>query len=138
MALVGRVGLGFVVDRLDPRYTACLSFLVQVAAIVLLARAEQPAAVYAACAVYGLSVGNNITLAPLIVQREYPAADFPAIVALSTAVGQLLYAFGPGLLGVLRDAFGGYGVPLAVCLALNLVAAAIVLMRPQPPPGPGG
>jgi cyanate permease len=46
-------------------------------------------------------------------------------------VVQILYAFGPGVLGVLRDAFGGYGVPLAVCMALNLAASCLVLMRPR-------
>jgi MFS family permease len=131
MALVGRIVLGFVIDRLEPRRASALCFLVQVAAIAVLARAEAPLVVYGACAVYGFSVGNNITLSPLIVQREYAAAEFPAIVALSTAVVQILYAFGPGLLGILRDAFGGYGVPLGVCMALNLAAAALILMRPH-------
>ena len=131
MALVGRVVLGFVIDRLEPRRASALSFLVQVAAIAVLAKAGQPATIYAACAVYGFSVGNNITLSPLIIQREFAAGDFPAIVALSTAVVQILYAFGPGLLGLLRDASGGYGVPLAVCLGLNLAASAVVLMRPH-------
>jgi MFS family permease len=131
MALVGRLVLGFVIDRLEPRTASALSFLVQVAAIAILARAEGPAVIYGACAVYGFSVGNNITLSPLIIQREYAADQFPAIVALSTAVVQILYAFGPGLLGVLRDAFAGYGVPLAVCMALNLAAAVVVLMRPR-------
>ena len=74
-------------------------------------------------------MGNIITLSPLIVQREFTPDRFPAIVALSTAVMQTLYAFGPGLLGVLRDASGGYGVPLAVCMGLNLTAAAMILMR---------
>ena len=131
MALVGRVVLGFVIDRLEPRRASALSFLVQVAAIAVLAYAEQAMVIYAACAIYGFSVGNNITLSPLIIQREFAAADFPSIVALSTAVVQIVYAFGPGLLGVLRDGFGGYGVPLAVCLALNLAASAVVLMRPR-------
>ena len=131
MALVGRIVLGFVIDRLEPRRASALCFLVQVAAIAVLARAEAPLVVYGACAVYGFSVGNNITLSPLIVQREYAAAQFPAIVALSTAVVQILYAFGPGLLGILRDAFGGYGVPLGVCMALNLVASVVILLRPR-------
>jgi predicted MFS family arabinose efflux permease len=130
-SLVGRVVLGFVIDRLEPRRASALCFLVQVAAIAVLARAEVPVVVYGACAVYGFSVGNNLTLSPLIVQREYPAAEFPAIVALSTAVVQILYAFGPGVLGILRDAFGGYGVPLAVCMALNLAATALILLRPH-------
>jgi predicted MFS family arabinose efflux permease len=131
MALVGRIVLGFVIDRLEPRRASALCFLVQVAAIAVLARAEAPLVVYGACAVYGFSVGNNITLSPLIVQREYAAAEFPAIVALSTAVVQILYAFGPGLLGILRDASGGYGVPLGVCMALNLVASVVILLRPR-------
>jgi MFS family permease len=131
-ALVGRVVLGLVIDRLEPRRASALCFLVQVAAIAVLAYAGTPLVIYGACAVYGFSVGNNITLSPLIIQREYAAADFPAIVALSTAVVQILYAFGPGLLGVLRDAFGSYGVPLAVCIALNLAASVVILMRPRP------
>jgi predicted MFS family arabinose efflux permease len=131
-ALLGRVVLGFVIDRFEPRRAAAACFLVQVAAIAVLARAELPLVVYAACALYGFSVGNNITLSPLIIQREYPARHFPAIVALSTAAVQILYAFGPGLLGVLRDMFGGYGVPLAVCMGLNLAGTAVVLMRPRP------
>jgi predicted MFS family arabinose efflux permease len=130
-ALIGRVVLGFVIDRLQPRRAAAFCFLVQVAAIAVLGQAQSPAVVYCACAIYGFSVGNNITLSPLIVQREYPAGEFPAIVALSTAVVQIVYAFGPGLLGVLRDASGDYGVPLALCMALNVIASGVILMRPR-------
>src|SRR5262249_29693370 len=67
MALAGRVVLGFVIDRLEPRLASALCFLVQVAAIAVLARAETPAVIYGACALYGFSVGNNITLSPLII-----------------------------------------------------------------------
>jgi cyanate permease len=130
-ALAGRVVLGLVIDRLAPRRASAICFLVQVAAIAVLARASQPLVVYGACALYGFSVGNNITLSPLIIQREYPAEQFPAIVALSTAVVQILYAFGPGLLGLLRDATGNYGVPLLVCIGLNLAATAVVLLAPR-------
>lgn len=131
MALVGRIVLGFVIDRFEPRRASVACFMVQVAAIAVLAFAEAPLVVYGACAVYGFSVGNNITLSPLIVQREYGADQFPAIVALSSAVVQIVYAFGPGLLGILRDASGGYGVPLAICMALNVTASILVMMPPR-------
>src|SRR5262249_55491547 len=58
-ALLGRVVLGFVIDRFEPRRAAAVCFLVQVAAIAALARADLPLVVYAACALYGFSVGNN-------------------------------------------------------------------------------
>ena len=135
-ALVGRLLLGLVIDRLEPRRASAICFLVQVGAIAVLAWAQAPLLVYGACAVYGLSVGNNITLSPMIVQREYTPDQFPAIVALSTAVVQTLYAFGPGLLGILRDLSGGYGLPLFLCMALNIAAAALILGRPRRPVRP--
>jgi hypothetical protein len=57
---------------------------------------------------------------------------FVTAVGLSTAIGQFIYAFGPGLLGVLRDAFGDYGVPLFVCVGLDAVAAGMVLLSVRP------
>lgn len=132
-ALVGRVVLGLVIDRFEPRRASAVCFLVQAGAIAVLEFVETPVAVYGACAAYGLAVGNIITLSPMIVQREFTPDRFPAIVALSTAVMQTLYAFGPGLLGVLRDASGGYGVPLAVCMGLNLAASALILLRRRRP-----
>ena len=71
------------------------------------------------------TVGLTVSGSDIEVRLTHPASQFPAIVALSTAVVQILYAFGPGLLGILRDAFGGYGVPLSVCMALNVVASAL-------------
>jgi cyanate permease len=85
----------------------------------------------AACAVYGFSVGNVITFPSLIIQREFEAAAFGMLIGLSTGIGQFTYAFGPGLVGLVHDAAGGYGPALGVCIALNLAAAAIVLRRPH-------
>ena len=60
-----------------------------------------------------------------------PAAAFGMLMGLSTGISQFTYAFGPGLLGLVRDATGGYGAALTVCIALNLIAAAIVLRPPR-------
>ncbi len=43
MALAGRLALGFVIDWLDPRRASALCFLIQVAAIVALARGRAAA-----------------------------------------------------------------------------------------------
>jgi CP family cyanate transporter-like MFS transporter len=40
-------------------------------------------------------------------------------------VGYLLAASGPPLVGLLRDASGGWSLPLALCLALTLVVAVL-------------
>ena len=43
-------------------------------------------------------------------------------------VGYTLLAFGPTLLGIARDASGGYGAALLLCIALQLAGAAMVVL----------
>ena len=81
-----------------------------------------------ACAVFGLSAGNLISLPALIIQREFETASFGMLVGLSTAIGQFTYAFGPGLLGLVRDLTGSYTAALALCMGLEIVAAGTVLL----------
>ncbi len=83
-----------------------------------------------ACAVFGLSAGNVITLPSLVIQREFEAASFGMLVGLSWAITQFTYAFGPGVMGALRDITGGYGAPLTLCIALDIAAAVLILLRP--------
>ena len=88
--------------------------------------ATEPAALFFACALFGLSAGNLLTLPALIIQREFETAAFGMLIGLSWAISQFTYAFGPGLLGILRDLTGGYGAPLALCIVLQIAAAAVI------------
>jgi cyanate permease len=82
--------------------------------------------------VFGLSAGNLITLPSLVIQREFEAASFGMLVGLSWATSQFIYSFGPGVLGVIRDATGSYTGPLMLCAALDFAAAAVILLsRPR-------
>jgi cyanate permease len=127
-AVIGRLGLGFFVDRLHQRYAAAASFGSQTLALCAMAASDSAAVLLTACAVYGFSVGNIITIPALIIQREFNPASFGRMVGLSTAVGQFIYAFGPGVVGLVRDAAGGYAAALIFCGACNLAAAVIILL----------
>lgn len=131
-AVAGRLLLGLVVDRLDRRLVTAVLVASQALAMAALALWPQPGVMFVAAALYGLSVGNVITLPSLIIQREFDAASFGSVVALSTSVTQMFGAFGPALLGFGRDMAGAYAAPLAICAALNLCSACgIVLLRPS-------
>jgi len=133
MAVTGRVLFGFVVDRMDQRIAACVSALSQALALVILINTRNEAALFVASAIFGFSVGNMITLPSMIVQREFSPAAFGLIVSLVTAICQFSYAFGPGIIGLMRDAFGNYAVPFYGCAALDMIAAMIVLVRARKP-----
>jgi predicted MFS family arabinose efflux permease len=129
MAISGRLALGAFAERLDMRRFAAWSVGSQAAALLAMAATENTVALVAACIVFGLSAGNLLTLPALVIQREFEAASFGVLVALSWAISQFTYAFGPGLLGVIRDATGHYTAPLMICAALDIAAAALVLLR---------
>ena len=131
-AVVGRLLTGFVIDRVNRRLAASATLVVQVAGLGLLAWAPSVAVVFAGCALFGLGVGNLTTLPGLIVAVEWPHERFSVLVGLVVAINQFTFAFGPFLVGVLRDWAGTYGPALGVCAALQAVAAGMILL------GPGG
>ncbi len=129
MAVVGRVLFSTVIDRLNQRLASALSFVSQAIALAVIINFRIEGLLIAACAVFGFSVGNVITLPSLIVQREFDARAFGVLVALLTAITQVTYAFGPGVIGVLRDLSGSYTVPFYACIALELTAAVLIMIR---------
>lgn len=127
MAVIGRLCLGMVVDRLNPRLVTTVSLATQAATLLVITQTDNATALFAACSVFGFMIGNLITLPPLIIHREFNATDFTVVLALSTAVSGIVGAFGPGLVGLVRSSSGGYTVALTLCIALELVAAVVVL-----------
>lgn len=128
-SICGRLAMGAFVDRLDLRAFSAISWATQALALAAMTQVAGQWPLFFLCAIYGLSVGNLITLPALIIQREFSAAAFGMLVALSTAITQFIYALGPGLLGVVRDAAASYSPAIALCVALNLAAAGVILIR---------
>ena len=127
-ALAGRLALGIFVDRLPLRALASLVFIVQAAGLALLTLAANAPALFAGCIAFGFGIGNVVTLPGLLVQREYPAEEFAGILSLVAATNQITFAFGPGMLGALRDWTGGYGSALGLAVALDVTAAVLILL----------
>lgn len=130
-AVLGRSAVGWMLPPgADRRRVAVLNFGVQAAgSLALLAAAGSSAPLLLlACMLFGLGIGNLLSLPPIIAQAEWPAAQVGAVVALVTAVNQAFYAFAPGLFGLLRDLLGDWTVG-AAALGLQLAAAAL-LARP--------
>jgi predicted MFS family arabinose efflux permease len=132
MAVVGRVLFSTVIDRLNQRLASALSFVSQALALAVVINFRNETVLVAACAVFGFSVGNLITLPSLIVQREFDARSFGVLISLLTAITQVTYAFGPGVIGALRDLSGSYTLPFYGCIALELTAAILIMIRGKP------
>jgi MFS family permease len=127
MAIAGRLGLGVFVDKLNPRLVTAASLVSQAAALLTILQTNSVPLVLAASAVFGFSVGNLITLPPLIIYREFNAASFVLVMGLSNAISGTIGALGPALAGLLRSWSGDYRSALLLCIVFELVAAVLVV-----------
>jgi len=126
-AVAGRLLVGLFVDRCDRRVVALGNFLVQAAGTALLAANPSAQMLFLGCILFGLGVGNLVSLPGLIVQQEFPQQHFSRVVGLIVAINQFVFAFGPGLLGFLQQATGDYTSALVACFIVEVTAAMIVI-----------
>jgi len=124
-SLAGRLALAAVIDRIDHRAATAGSLLLQALGMALLAASDEPGLVLLGCCLFGLSVGNLITLPAIFAQREFPPERYGAVVNRVWSVGQVLFAFGPLGAGALLAATGSAGLTLAACGAAQAVAALL-------------
>ena len=116
----------------DRRIAGAANFGVQIAGSValLLANGSSVLLLVLGCALFGLGMGNLVSLPPLIAQVEFNRADVARVVALVTAANQAVFAFAPVALGVLRDVTAG-GWAVVVVVGLVQISGAVILLAGQ-------
>jgi MFS family permease len=130
-ALTGRLALGNVIDRLQPRKVGAVCVATQAMALIVLANSHERFFIYASCITFGLSVGSILMVPIVTIQREMHPASFGLLVGLSSAIAQFAFSIGPGALGLLKDLTGTYDLPLAFCVTLEAASCLFVLLGPR-------
>jgi MFS family permease len=126
-ALLGRIVIGVLSDRVDLRTLSAANIGAQGAALAAMAAWPSPPTLVGASLVFGLGVGNLITFPPLLAREEFGQRSFGTVFGLVGAATQAGVALGPGLMGLLHDVLGSYRTALWCLVALEAVAAVSVL-----------
>jgi predicted MFS family arabinose efflux permease len=137
--IMGRLLTGVFIDHVNGRLVASINFLIQAIALGAMRIWPTQLDLYLASIGVGLTVGNMTSLSALIVHQEFPKERFGTVISLIVAFNQLTFAFGPAVLGVIRDVTHSYTPSLLLCIFVHSLAAGIVLLRygitaPDPPP----
>lgn len=131
-AVLGRVVLGVLLGDADRRFVAAGNFAMQACGVALLAFGSTTVILALGCILFGLGIGNLLTLPPLIAQKEFDPADVPQIVALVTAINQAVFAFAPTLIGAVRQGSGSYALAFLAAAAVQLLASVIIVAGRAP------
>jgi cyanate permease len=131
-AFTGRTALASFIDRLNQHYTSAGTFACQAIGLgLMLAMPDRPSAMYVGSVLVGFSIGNVVSLAPVVIQSEFAPQSFGLLVGLNATVGTLVMAAGPTLFGLTHDISGGYAASLSLCIVLLLASSSIVLHAPR-------
>ncbi|HTO10130.1 MAG TPA: MFS transporter [Candidatus Binatia bacterium] len=126
-AVIGRLVMGWLSDRIGRRTTIAISMLLQAAAFLAFTGARDLPALYATAFLFGYSYGAITTLFPAIVGDFFGHEQAGTLVGFLFMVAGSTSAWGPLAAGAVYDATGTYRPAWLLSAACNVVAFMLVL-----------
>lgn len=128
-SIVGKIGGGWLSDRIDREfvYLACIAILVgAVGALVALAASPAMWAIYGYAVLLGLGYSVTASLTPAMMADRFGGPAFGSIVGMGIMGSAVGSALGPWFAGFLFDRTGSYFTAFAVAAGCGIVAGAAV------------
>ena len=130
-SLLGRVGVGWLLDRFFAPHVALAINLITALGIFLLARAGNVPAGCLATALIGIGAGGEAAVTPYLLTRYFGLRAFSTLYGVTWTFYAAAGAIGPVILGRAFDATGSYASLLVLLAAALAVAAASNLFLPR-------
>lgn len=139
---IGKVGFGFLADKITPKSAAILCFALQAVGLAvlvamglsILTQTQTVAMVWLFVIVFGFAMGGQIALQPLVTGQFFGLASFGAIFGGVALAGALGAALGPVLAGRIFDVTGSYQWPFAIFLAAYILSVVALLLTRRAKP----
>ena len=132
-SLIGRIGVGWLLDRFFGARVALVVSLITAGGIFLLAQAHSFAAGCLAAALIGVGAGGEAAITPYLLTRYFGLRAFSTLYGLTWTFYAAAGAIGPVILGRAFDSTGSYASLLAMLAAALALAAAMNLFLPRYP-----
>ena len=130
-SIAGRLIMGWLADRIARKHVMILIYLLVAGSIPLLFMAESTPAMYAFAVLFGLGLGGEYMIIPLM------AAELFGVRVLGRLMGVILTADGvaeaasPYFIGKLRDSTGSYDLGFTLLIAIALAGTVAIAMLPR-------
>jgi MFS family permease len=132
-SLLGRVGVGWLLDRFFGSRVAFFVSLLAASGLFLLARANSFSAGCWAAVLIGIGVGGEAAITPYLLTRYFGLRGFAVLYGLTWTFYAAAGAIGPVILGRSFDLTGSYASLLTALAAALAITAAMLLFLPRYP-----
>ncbi|MEZ0339442.1 MFS transporter [Mycobacterium sp. pV006] len=133
-SIVGRLGVGVLLDRYPARVVGACAYLVPIAgSALLLFDGANPVSQTVAAALFGLTLGAEVDVIAYLASRYFGLRNFGGLFGGMVAALSLGTAFGPLASGATSDHFGGYTPFLVLTMVLmGISSLSLALLKPAP------
>ena len=133
ISIVGRLLMGWLADRMPRKHVMLLIYVLVAAAIpLLMARAAPGAAsMYAFAAVFGLGLGGEYLIIPLMAGELFGIGVLGRVMGIVLTADGVAEATAPMLIGYMRDRTGSYNTGFFLLVAIAMVGAAAIALLPR-------
>ena len=128
--IVGRIGIGWLIDRLFAPYVAAVVFLITATGCAMLATYGMSMAPLSAILI-GFSFGAEVDLIAYLTSRYFGFRHYGFLFATVYAFFWVGASLGPLVAGRLYDHYGNYHIALGLVVALLIFAAAAAASLPR-------
>lgn len=130
-SIAGRLGTGFLLDRMPTRVLGTLVFLLPVVVSLLLLQGNAAMAPVAAC-LLGLAGGAETDVITYITAQRFSRDGFASVYSIVIPIMGVCASLGPLIASALFDASRSYGPFLLLTVPLVIVASAVIGLVPSP------
>ena len=131
--IVGRLGTGFLIDRIPAERIQTLILLLSAGGTLVLAYAGTSPLALVGAALLGVGLGSEADVLPYLLARYFGRKHFSVLYGLTWTAYAVGGATGPMVVGHLYDKAGSYQPRMIAGLACTALAAAVIslLLRPK-------
>jgi MFS family permease len=135
---LGKLGFGWLCDRIPPRYAYSIGLGLQLVAIIILMSvkpASPQAAIWLYAVIMGLAIGSWMPSMSMLISTTFGLSSYGSIFGMITLFQLIGTATGPLVAGYMYDAMNTYYWAFSTFLALTAVSipAILAVRRPKLP-----
>jgi sugar phosphate permease len=130
-SVVGRLFMGWLADRWPKKHVMLLIYVIVAAAIPPLFYAETPAALAVCAFAFGIGLGGDYMIIPLMAADMYGVAVMGRVMGIVLTADSVAEALVPMLVAASRDQTGTYSLGFVVLLVLASIGALAVSALPR-------
>ena len=131
LSIAGRLLMGWLADRMPKKHVMLIIYLLVAVSIPLLFLASSATAMYAFAVVFGLGLGGEYLIVPLIAAELFGVGVLGRLLGVVLTADGVAEAVSPMLVGYLRDVSGSYRIGFFWLIAVALTGAAAVAALPR-------